>query len=412
MKAAILAVGSELLAPGRIEGHSSYLTDKLAEVGIPVVLRGVIGDDASDIADAVRLSLSKASLVLLTGGLGPTADDRSREGVCRAIGREMHLDDAILERIRARFERRALAMPEVNRRQAMVPDGAEVLRNDAGTAPGLWIDVEGGSIVLLPGPPRELRAVCSESLWPRLQGMGRHDVYRTLKLSVVGLPESSVEQRIGSFYQGVDNPVTTLLASAGQVEVRLTAHGATIADADEKNEALAAEIRAALGEHVLSEREETLEEVLGALLLQKGMTISVAESITGGLLGHRITQVPGSSQYFQQGFITYSNEAKHSLLGVPTEYFDRVGAVSEEVARAMAEGARQRARSDLALSVTGIAGPTGATETKPVGLVYVGLASDGGTEVKRYQFPGNRRQVKRWTSQVALNMARLHLLHR
>lgn len=410
MNAAILAVGSELLGPGRIEGHSAYLTDKLAELGIPVVFRGVVGDDASDIAEAVRLSLRRASLVLLTGGLGPTADDRSRDGLCQAIGRAMHLDEAILDGIRARFERRGLAMPDVNRRQAMVPEGAEVLPNPVGTAPALWIDVDAQTIVLLPGPPSELHAVCDESVWPRLRADGATLFYRTLKLSVVGLPESSVEQRVGSIYQAVENPITTILASEGQVEVRLTAHGTTVADAERQNETLALEIRDALGDHIFSECEASLEQVLGSLLLAEGRTITVAESITGGLLGHRLTDVPGSSRYFEQGFITYSNEGKHSLLGVPMELFESFGAVSEEVARAMAEGSRERSGSDLAISVTGIAGPTGATETKPVGLVFVGLASEHGTEVQRFQFPGNRQQVKRWTSQAALNMARLHLL--
>ncbi len=304
-------------------------------------------------------------------------------------------------------------MPDVNRRQAMVLEGAEVLENRRGSAPGLFVRrSDGRLVVLLPGPPRELEPLFDELVAPRLAPAAGGTFYRTRKLWVAGLPESSVEQKIVSVYRDYQNPLTTILASAGQVEIRLTAKGTSVAEADALNEELGSKLRAILGEHVFSEHEESLEQVIGELLVERSWRISVAESLTGGLIAHRITQVPGASRYFDMGFVTYSNEAKTELLGVPPELLPRVGAVSEEVARAMAAGARLRAGSDLAVAVTGIAGPTGATKEKPVGLVYVGLATADDVRAERFQFPGDRRYVKRWTSQTALNLVRLELRRR
>jgi nicotinamide-nucleotide amidase len=411
MKAETLAVGEELLAPGRVETNSLFLTERLGALGIPVVFRGIVGDEEGAIAAAIGQALERADLVIVSGGLGPTADDRTRDAACRALGRSMHLDPEILEQLRHRFARRGIPMPEVNRRQAMVPEGAEVLSNRLGSAPGLYIPTDGGrTLVLLPGPPRELEPMFEEKVAPRLASRGGRIFHRTRKLWVAGLPESAVEQKIGDLYAAVENPLTTILASFGQVEIRLTASAATIEEADHRIEELAAKLRGILREHIFSESEDSLEAVVGGLLIEREMRISVAESITGGLIAHRITQVPGSSRYFDCGFITYSNESKTELLGVPKELFASVGAVSEEVARAMAVGARDRARSDVALAVTGIAGPTGGTAEKPVGLVFVGLAVGAEVRVERFVFPGERRLVKRWTAQTALNLVRLALL--
>lgn len=416
MTAAILAIGDELLAPGRIETNSIFLTDQLARLGIPVGYRAVVSDDEGAIADAALGALVRNTIVLLTGGLGPTTDDRTRDAVSAALGLEMSIDESILDDIRARFERRGVTMPEVNRRQAMVPHGATILPNGRGTAPGLWIPVEAETfgeprvVVLLPGPPAELAPMFQDQVAKRLVDYGSGLVYDVKKLWIAGMPESAVEQRIVSAYRSVENPSTTILASAGQVEIRLTATAGSAEAAAAANEPLVARIADILGDAIFSDNEETLEEVVGALLLARAQRISVAESLTGGLIAKRITDVSGSSQYFDEGFVTYSNEAKTELLGVPANLFSTVGAVSEDVARAMAEGARTRARSDLAVSVTGIAGPTGGSDDKPVGLVYIGLATRAATRVERYQFPGSRAQIKRWTSQAALNMARLELL--
>jgi len=411
MQAEILAVGEELLAPGRVETNSLYLTEKLAAVGVPVGFRGIVGDEEGRIAAAIRHALERSELVLVSGGLGPTADDRTRDAACQALGISMRLDEEILEGLRKRFAKRGIEMPEVNRRQAMVPEGATVLENRRGTAPGLFIEtLQGRILVLLPGPPRELEPMFDEQVRPRLRGVAGNVFYRIRKLWVAGLPESSVEQKIVSTYQAYENPLTTILAAPGQVEIRLTARERSAAAADALNEELAAKLRAILGEHVFSEWEESLEAVVGSLLHDAGMRIAVAESITGGLIAHRITQVSGASRYFDTGFVTYSNESKTALLGVAPDLFRRVGAVSEEVALAMARGALERASADIAVSVTGIAGPTGGSDEKPVGLVYIGLATRASARAERRQFPGERRQVKRWTAQTALDLVRLELL--
>lgn len=416
MKAAILAVGDELLAPGRVETNAIFLTEKLAGLGIPVVFRGVIGDDEEALARAMRERVEEAGLLFVTGGLGPTSDDRTRDALMRAFGVAGKIDEAVLEGIRQRFTKRGLAMPSVNERQAIVPEGGEVLPNRLGTAPGIWFASGGESagkiVVLLPGPPRELEPMFEREVRKRLESLAGHEgtLYEVATFLVAGLPESSVEQAIGPIYRTVANPVTTILASAGEVEIRLTASAASRAEAQRLNLSLATPIREALGEAIFSDRGEPLEAVVGRELEERGLTLATAESITGGLIAHRLTEVSGSSRYFGLGVVTYSNESKHELLGVPNELFGRVGAVSEEVARAMAIGARDRGGADLALSVTGIAGPSGGSPEKPVGLVYIGLAFDGGATVERHQLPGDRSYVKRWTSQLALDLVRRHLL--
>jgi nicotinamide-nucleotide amidase len=249
-----------------------------------------------------------------------------------------------------------------------------------------------------------------ESVAPLLAARGGDVVYRSRKLLVAGLPESAVEQKIGSTYAAIENPLTTILGSAGQVEIRLTASGATREEADARNDELLSKLRALLGDHLFSENDESLSEVVGGLLAAKGLKIAVAESVTGGLILHRLTQVPGASRYLDAGFVTYSNESKTELLSVPADLLRRAGAVSEEVAVAMAVGARERARSDVAVAVTGIAGPTGGSAEKPVGLVYIGLSTARSARAERFLFPGDRRYIQQWTERTALNLVRLLLL--
>ena len=412
MKAAIVAVGDELLAPGRVETNSVFVTDRLALAGIPVGFRAVVRDDERALAALTASVLEGHELVFLTGGLGPTSDDLTRDAVARALGREMSIREDIVDSIRARFEKRGMTMPPVNRKQAMVLDGAEVLENRRGTAPGLWVPEGDKAVVLLPGPPAELQPMFNEHIVPRLAGFATETVYAVQKLWLSGLPESSVEEKIGATYRDVDNPSTTILAGGGRVEIRLTATGATLEAATATNERLASRLRELLGDAVFSEKEEPLEEVIGQLLMKLGWRVSVAESLTGGLIADRLTDVPGASAYFDEGVITYSNDAKTARVGVPSELFESVGAVSSEVASAMAVGAREQARADVALAVTGIAGPTGGSDDKPVGLVYVGLATADEVRVERFEFPGTRKQIKRWTSQAALNLLRLELMKR
>jgi nicotinamide-nucleotide amidase len=355
-----------------------------------------------------------ADLVVATGGLGPTSDDTTREGFADAMDLGLVLDEDVMEVIRGRFAKRGYRMPEVNRRQAMVPEGAKVLPNRAGTAPGLWLTwtpsgEKRSEAILLPGPPREVKTVLEEHVLPELEGRGRDWIFRRSSLFVTGLTESAVEEKIGPLYRELDNPRTAILASSGQIEIHLTARGRDTSEADEALRELAGRIRAALGQHVFSERGEPIEQVLGRLLLEKGQTLSVAESCTGGLITHRLTEVPGSSAYLECGFVTYSNESKVEQLGVAMDLIDEHGAVSEQVARAMATGARKRSGTDIALAVTGIAGPGGGSEDKPVGLVFIAVADEEGEAVERYQLPGGRSRIKLWTSQLALNLLRLRL---
>jgi nicotinamide-nucleotide amidase len=417
MNAEVLTVGSELLTPGRSDTNSTYLIERLASVGIPVIYRATVGDDRAAIAEAARQALARAEIVLVTGGLGPTGDDVTREGFADAMSLDLSLDEDVLGGIRRRFERRGLSMAEVNRKQALVPEGAEVLANDVGTAPGLWITVPASGagdaardVVLLPGPPAELEPIFESQVLPRLAGRAEGVVYRTKQLFIAGLPESSVEQMVGSIYGEIDNPRTTILASAGQVELHLIARGSDADEADAANETLAKKLRAVLGKKIFSEAGESLEEVLGRMLSERSLSLAVAESCTGGLITHRLTEVSGSSRYFERGFVTYSNESKVELLEVPEDLIRTHGAVSEEVAESMAEGARKRAGTDLGVAVTGIAGPTGGSAAKPMGLVFIAVCDVRGSVVRRLQIPGDRSQVKWWSSQAALNLLRLHLI--
>jgi nicotinamide-nucleotide amidase len=417
MKAEIITIGSELMTPGRMDTNSVYLTEQLASVGIPVVCRVTVGDDPVLLEQAARQALARAELVLATGGLGPTSDDVTREGFADALGLELVLDPGVLGGIRERFRRRGLAMADVNRKQAMVPRGAEVLANDVGTAPGLWIRVlpaKRGDIqrdvVLLPGPPPELAAIFESQVLPRLAQLAKGVVYRAKQLFIAGLPESSVEQMVGPIYNDFTNPTTTILASAGQVELRLIGRGRSAEEADATNDALAARLREVLGKHIFSESGESLEQVVGRRLADRGLSLSVAESCTGGLVMHRLTEVPGASAYLDRGFVTYTNQSKVQLLGVPDRLIRDHGAVSEEVADAMARGAREKAGTDVGLAVTGIAGPTGGTPHKQVGLVFIALCDEKGSVVRRLQLPGGRSYVKWWSSQAALNLLRLRLL--
>ena len=312
MKAAILAVGDELLAPGRAETNPVFLTDELAKLGIPVVFRAVVSDDASAIEAFLRRALLGADVVFLTGGLGPTADDVTRDAAARALSREMELDADWLERIQKRFDRRGIVMPGVNRKQAMVPIGADLLPNRRGTAPGLWMRVDDDkAVVLLPGPPAELRPMFEAEVEPRLSQQAGDVVYDVRKLWVTGLAESAVEQRVCETYLRYKNPATTILASAGQVELRLTATGTNAGEAVAVNDVLVAELRALLGDHLFSECEEELEEVVGQLLVSQKKRIAVAESLTGGLIASRLTDIPGASAYFDEAFVTYKQRSKN-----------------------------------------------------------------------------------------------------
>ncbi|HYE13165.1 MAG TPA: competence/damage-inducible protein A [Pyrinomonadaceae bacterium] len=410
LTAEIIAVGSELLTPFRTDTNSLWLTDKLNGVGIEVKLKTVVGDDDARLEETIRDALKRSTCVVVTGGLGPTEDDITRKIAARALGRRLALDDRVLEDIRAKFMHWGRKMPEINARQAMVVEGAEVLDNPNGTAPGMYIEHEGRVVILLPGPPREMKPMFETHALHKLsEKAGGVSVARRV-LRVAGMGESAVDERIAPIYTQYKNPQTTILFNQSEIEVHLTAQARTEAEAELLLDGLAGQIEERLGDAVFAFRGEMMEEVVGLRLAVSGFTIAVAESCTGGLVAHRLTEVPGSSSYFMEGVVTYSNEAKTRLLGVPEELIAAHGAVSAEVAEAMAEGVKARAGTDFGLSVTGIAGPSGGTPEKPVGLVFIALSDDAHTQHRRVMLPGDRHLIRWRASQAALDLLRRRLI--
>jgi nicotinamide-nucleotide amidase len=410
VKAEVLAIGSELLEPGRSETNAQHLTARLREIGIEVVARTTIADDRERLRAALAHALEGAEVVIATGGLGPTADDLTREAAAEALGLSLHRDASVLDALRARFASFGRVMAPVNEQQADVLEGAEVLPNRRGTAPGQHVLVDGRHLFLLPGPPREMEPMYEEQVRPRLEAAagGRVLLVRVLKIAAMG--ESDVEQEIAPLYRTYTNPRTTILGGPGQVELHLTADGASRAEAVARLEDLSAGIRALLPGRVFSEDGSELNEVVGRLLLDRGVTLAAAESCTGGLLSARLTEVAGASRFLDRTFVTYSNQAKVEMLGVDAALIERAGAVSEDCARAMAEGALRLSGAASAVAVTGIAGPTGGTEGKPVGLVFVALEGAAGRDLRRAQFPGDRRRVRWQATQLALELLRRGLL--
>ncbi len=410
LTAEIIAIGSELLAPDRTDTNSLWLTEKLNSIGIEVKLKTIVGDDDARLEETIRDAVKRSGVVITTGGLGPTEDDITRKVAARALGRRLLLDDALLEGIRHRFESFGLTMPERNSRQAMVIDGAEVLDNPNGTAPGLFIEYEGTSVVLLPGPPREIQPMFENHVQPRLaKKAGNLRVVRRV-LRVAGIGESAVDEKIAPIYTRYTNPQTTILFNRSEIEIQLTARGRTEADAEMLLDKLSGELEERLGHAIFAFRGEKMEEIVGLRLSVGGYTLAVAESCTGGLIAQRLTDVAGSSKYFIEGVVAYSNEAKTRTLGVEPILLLEHGAVSAAVAEAMAEGVRKRAATDFGLSVTGIAGPSGGTKEKPVGLVYIALASEVVTEHRKFTLPGDRHLIRWRASQAALDLLRRRLI--
>jgi nicotinamide-nucleotide amidase len=414
MNAEIVAVGSEMLTPDRVDTNSLHLTQVLNNLGVEVVSKYVVGDHLERLAGVVRLALSRSEIVVLSGGLGPTEDDLTRDAVAAALDRKLIYHPEIAEALELRFARMNRKMAEVNKRQAFVIEGAEILPNDRGTAPGQWMELSsfnaaGAVIILLPGPPHEMKAMFERQCLPRLCRLVPPQVICTRELRVAGMGESDLDQLIAPVYKKYQNPATTILAGAGDIQVYFRARCATESEAEALLSEVSGPVEALLGDRIYSRDSESLEAVVGKLLLAANATLSVAESCTGGLLGERLTSVPGSSEYFLGGFITYSNALKTELLGVPVEMLAEHGAVSKPVAEAMAEGALRRSGSTFAISITGVAGPGGATEAKPVGTTFIGLAGPEGTEVLQRQFLGDRARIRQFASQIALDLLRRKL---
>jgi nicotinamide-nucleotide amidase len=413
-RAAILAVGSEMLTPLRIDTNSLYITEQLNQLGIDVVFKGVVGDDRAELATAVRTALERVTILVLSGGLGPTDDDLTREVVAEVLGRTLREDEAITERIRQRFAARGWTMPEINRRQAMVPDGAQVLPNPHGTAPGLWIDDPPRLVLLLPGPPRELKPMLRTLVeGPLLERAGTSTLRRRV-IRITGRTESHADEALQPLYRewnAAAVPIAaTILAALGQIELYLTAQAPAADLAEHALERAVAQVESLLGRDAYSSDGRTLEQVVGALLVERGWRIAVAESCTGGLITSRLTDVPGSSRYVDRSVVSYSNQAKIDLVGVAAATLEEHGAVSEAVAAAMAHGMRARAGVDVGIGVTGIAGPGGGTPEKPVGMVCVAAVTPGGSRVRTAKFLGEREQIKFQASQAALDMVRRMIL--
>ena len=414
MKACIIAVGSELLTPFRVDTNSLAITERLNAVGYEIRMKEVLGDDVDELARVLTAGWGTLDLIVTTGGLGPTADDITRDAISKALSVPLDFHEPIAERLRARFAERGLAMPDINKRQAMVPRGATVLENRNGSAPGLWLERDGTALLVLPGPPREmipmLETVIAERLAPRAQGAG---LFRRV-VRITGRTESDVDARAEPVYsQWLKRPVpiaTTILAVSGQIELHLTASGIDRRVADAALEAAVGELQRELGSAIYSVDGRPLEAVVGELLRRARWTIAAAESCTGGLLMSRLTDVPGSSDYVDRGVVCYSDRAKVELLNVPAALISQHGAVSEPVARAMAEGIRTLAASDVGIGITGIAGPGGGTAEKPVGTVAIAVATRDDVRIRSFRFFGGREMVKFQSAQAAMNMLRLMML--
>jgi nicotinamide-nucleotide amidase len=411
MKAEIIAVGSEMLTPDRVDTNSLFLTEELNKLGIEVVRKTIVGDNRDLLAEAFRDALNRVPLIIASGGLGPTEDDLTRETVAELLDRKLILNDAILRYIEGRFRQLGREMPPVNVRQAMVPEGAEVLENPRGSAPGLWLEDAGRIIALLPGPPRELKPMYHEQIQPRLErrSTGIRMFHRELR--VAGMGESAVEQRIKAIYNRYSEVNTTILAAPGEIQIHLRTWTDDALGAQKTLDEIVQGFELALTDRIYSQDGSSMEEVVARLLTMNTATISAAESCTGGLLAQRLTSIAGSSSYFLGGVVCYSNELKTAWADVPQELIQSKGAVSSEVAITLADGIRRRVGSTLGLGITGIAGPGGGSEEKPVGTVHIALSHAGGVKERGVRFPGDREAIRWHASQLALDMVRIHFLY-
>ncbi|ADQ40485.1 competence/damage-inducible protein CinA [Caldicellulosiruptor acetigenus I77R1B] len=409
MVAEIICVGTELLLGQILNTNSQYLAQKLAELGIDLYFQTTVGDNMERLKMAIDIATKRSDILIFTGGLGPTSDDITKEAVADYFGLALVLDEDVLRRIEKFFERRQVKMPEINKKQAYVPEGAKVLHNKNGTAPGLIIEKDGKIAILLPGPPFEMQPMFEEGVLPYLEKFSKQKIYSRV-LKFVGIGESSIEEALKDLILSQTDPTMALYAKPFEVELRITTKKESEECAKSLLQSMENRIRERLGEYIYGVDRQLLEEVVIGLLAEKKLKVSVAESCTGGLICNKLTNVPGASEVFDRGFIVYSNEAKMKLLGVPEQVLKEHGAVSSQTARYMAQGALSNSLADIALSVTGIAGPGGGSETKPVGLVYIGIATKDYSESFEFRFSGDRLRIKEMTSKAALNILRKKII--
>jgi len=414
VNAETIAVGSEMLTPHRQDTNSLYLTGKLNELGVEVRFKSVVGDNSDDLTAAAKLAMRRSDIIILIGGLGPTEDDLTREAVAEALGLKLQRDPEILAKLEERFAKRGMKMSANNAKQADVLTGAVVLPNPNGSAPGQWIsgkyDGKERILILLPGPPNELKGLFEGECIARLRSRIPPQHIATRELRIALMPESQVDARLAPIYKTFSDVQTTILAGAGEIQLHLRCRKESRADAEARVEELVEKIDEEMGDAIFSRKGESLEQIVSYLLQMRGLTLATAESCTGGLLAQRITARSGSSRYFLGGAVVYSNELKTQFANVPKTLIKQHGAVSREVAKALAEGIRQRCVSSFGVGITGVAGPTGGTEQKPVGLVYVALAGEEGTQVVERNFPGDRKRIRWFATQQALEMIRRALL--
>ena len=414
MNAEIIAVGSEMLTPHRIDTNSLYLTEQLNLLGIDVVFKSIVGDNLRHLVAAAQHGLFRSDILVFSGGLGPTEDDLTREAVAEALGVSLRRDPEIIAKLEKRFADRGWKMTPNNAKQADVIEGATVLPNPNGTAPGQWLSGEFEAreriVILLPGPPHEMKALFEQEVRDRLRAKvpPAHLFTRTLKVAMLG--ESAVDARVAPIYKRYPDVETTILAGAGEIELHFKTRAATLEAAQTRADEVADLVEVELDDAVYSRDGQSLEQIVGYWLQMRNATLSVAESCTGGLLAERITSIAGSSRYFVGGAVVYSNNLKTEFAGVPADMIERHGAVSREVAAALAEGIRYRCESTLGVGVTGVAGPGGGSPEKPVGLVFHAVASDTGTEIVERNFPGDRKRIRRFASTMALDMVRRKLM--
>ena len=412
MKCEILSIGSELTSGQNLDTNSQWLSRRLAEMGIAVGWHTTIADHFDANLEAFRIASQRAGLILVTGGLGPTQDDLTREVLACAAGVELVFHPELFEQIEQMFRRRNRPMPERNRVQAYLPVGAEPLVNDCGTAPGIWMQLGSSVVGAMPGVPSEMFAMFETKVKPRL--MERFALTTGVlvhrKINTFGAGESGVEEKLFDLTRRDHVPEVGITVSDATISLRILARADNLAAAQQQIAPIEQTIRERLGEMVFGVEDEEMQDAVAALLMSRRKTIATAESLTGGMVAQRLTDIAGISPWFHGGIIAYDNRLKVELLGVPQKLLDEKGAVSAEVAEAMAIGCRTRLRTDLAISTTGLAGPGGAAPDKPVGLVYVGLAWDGGSSTASFNWSGTRDEIRRRTTKLALNRARLHLL--
>jgi nicotinamide-nucleotide amidase len=410
MKAEIITIGDELLQGQIQDSNSSFIGERLTSEGIEVVFKTSVGDDINRMAEAFNIARTRADVIIASGGLGPTVDDLTKKAMVKAYKRNLIFHQEILKQIEESFRKRGIPMPQINQNQALIPQGAKALANLWGVAPGIFLEDEKNLFFALPGVPAEMMWMLENEVLPILRDKKPDHFIIHRKLKTTGTSESALYEKIEKLIDPAGEIKLAFLPSYLGVDVRLSMETNDKEQAQAQIDELEKKIREVAGDLIYGIDDQTLEEVVGKLLLKMGKTLAVAESCTGGMIGARLTNISGSSEYFERGVITYSNQAKTELLGVPGEIIEKHGAVSAEVALLMAEGVRRLARTDLGLSITGIAGPTGGTPQKPVGLVYIGLAHENGSAAKKFLFGENRNSNRERSTQAALNMIRLFLI--